>query len=255
VLENACGSGFDLCATCTDERANFVYRWRPPAQQRAVAALLRSRFHLLARAVLVQYPVLWWAGSRGRAPLHASALTAGAGTPLLTCPSGIGRSTVVLREAAGGGLSTGDNISVGDGEAAWGLVEPVRVEGGDGRRMPHGRREAALPGRVHSLVPDTVVVLRRAPSGGPALAACAPAVAARALVTSTYMAGELKRYWPFATTLAAGTGLGPAVSPVSDVASAFAARLPCYTLSFASSGGIRLADVLGAAREEVAACL
>jgi len=255
VLENACGSGFDLCATCTDDRANFVYRWRPPAQQRAVATLLRSRFHLLTRAVLVQYPVLWWAGTRGRAPLHASALTAGAATPLLTCPSGVGRSTVVLREAADGGLSTGDNISVGDGEAMWGLVEPVRVEGGDGRRMPHGRREAALPGRVHSLAPNAVVVLRREPSAGPALTACAPALAARSLVTSTYMAGELKRYWPFAATLAAATGLGPAVSPVSDVASAFAARLPSYTLSFSSSGGIRLGDMLDTAREEVAACL
>ena len=255
VLENACGSGFDLCATCADERANFVYRWRPPAQQRAVATLLRSRFHLLARAVLVQYPVIWWAGTRGRAPLHASALTAGTATPLLTCPSGVGRSTVVLREAGTGGLSTGDNISVGDGEAAWGLVEPIRVEGGDGRRMPHGRREAALPGRVHSLVPDMLVVLRREAAGGPALATSAPAAAARSLVTSTYMAGELKRYWPFAATLAAGTGIGPAMSPLSDVASAFAARLPCYTLSFAKSDGVRLAALLATAREEVAACL
>jgi hypothetical protein len=255
VVENACGSGFDLCATCADDRGNFVYRWRPSTQQRAVATLLRSRFHLLTRAVLVQYPMLWWAGTRGRAPLHASALTAGAATPLLTCPSGVGRSTVVFREAAAGGLSIGDNVSVGDGEAAWGLLEPVRVEGGDGRRMPHGRREAALPGRVHSLVPDALVVLRRVSSGGPALAACAPAEAARSLVTSTYMAGELKRYWPFAATLAAGTGIGPAVPPVPDVAEAFAARLPCHTLSFAESGRIRLADLLDAAREEVAACL
>jgi hypothetical protein len=69
------------------------------------------------------------------------------------------------------------------------------------------------------------------------------------------MAGELKRYWPFAATLAAGTGLGPAVPPVSDVASAFAVRLPSYTLSFASSGGVRLSDLLDTTREEVAACL
>jgi len=107
VLENACWTGFDLCVTCAHDRANFVYRWRPPTQQRAAAYLLRSRFHLLARAVLVQYPVLWWAGTRGRAPLHASVATAGASAPLLTSPSGVGRSTVVFREAQTGGRSTG----------------------------------------------------------------------------------------------------------------------------------------------------
>jgi hypothetical protein len=255
VLENACGSGFDLCLTCAADRANFVSRWRPPAAQRAFARLLPSRFHLLARAALVQYPALWWAGTRGRAPLHASVVTAGAAAPLLTCPSGVGRSTLVLREAEAGGLSTGDNLSVGDGEATWGLVEPLRVEGGDGRRMPHGRREAPLPGRVHSLVPDSLVVLQRGNLDAPALTECAPAAAARALVTSTYMAGELKRYWPFAATLAAATELGPPVSQVSEVASAFAARLPCYTLTFASSGVVRLRELLGAAREEAAACL
>jgi hypothetical protein len=254
VVENACGSGFDLCLTCTDDRASFVYRWRPPAQQRAFASLLRSRFHLLARAVLVQYPALWWAGTRGRAPLHASVVRAQGAAPLLTCPSGIGRSTVVVREAGVGGVSTGDNLSVGDGEAAWGLVEPLRVEGGDGRRMPHGRREARLPGRVHSLVPDSIVVLERGSSVAPGLTTCAPASAARALVTSTYMAGELKRYWPFAATLAAGTEVGPAVSPVNDVAAGFAARLPCYTLSFASSDGIRLGELLPAG-QQAAACL
>lgn len=255
VVANACGSGFDLCLTCTDERANFVFRWRPPGQQRAFAGLLRSRFHLLARAVLVQYPALWWAGTRGRAPLHASVAGTQGTAPLLTCPSGVGRSTVVLREAESGGVSTGDNLAVADGETAWGLVEPLRVEGGGGRRMPHGRREAPLAGRVHSLVPDSVVVLQRASSGAPVLTECAPASAARALVTSTYMAGELKRYWPFAATLAAGTELGPATPTVGDVASAFAARLPCYTLSFASSDGVRLADLLQPSGEEAAACL
>ncbi len=255
VLENAFGSGFDLCLTCAHERANFVYRWRPPAQQRAAAHLLRSRFHLLARAVLIQYPALWWAGTRGRAPLHASVATAGGSAPLLTCPSGVGRSTVVLREAAAGGRSTGDNVSVGDGTEVWGLVEPLRVEGATGRRMQHGRREAPLPGRVHSLVPDCLVVLRRGTAEQPRIVECGPKAAVRALVTSTYMAGELRRYWAFAATLAAGTEIGPAHPPVSSVASAFAAQLPCYALLFARSGGVRLAELLPSAREEARACL
>jgi hypothetical protein len=255
VLENACGAGFDLCVTCAHDRANFVYRWRPPTQQRAAAYLLRSRFHLLARAVLVQYPALWWAGTRGRAPLHASVATAGASAPLLTSPSGVGRSTVVLREAQSGGRSTGDNLSVGDGSEVWGLVEPLRVEGGSGRRMPHGRREAALPGRVDSLVPDSLVVLRRGTAAEPRLVDCGPKAAVRALVTSTYMAGELRRYWAFAATLAAGTEIGPAHPPVTSVASAFAAQLPCYVLLFARSRGVGLSELLPAAREGAAACL
>lgn len=255
VVENACGTGFDLRVTCAHDRANFVYRWRPPSKERAAAYLLRSRFHLLARAVLVQYPALWWAGTKGRVPLHASVASAGASAPLLTCPSGVGRSTVVLREAKTGGSSTGDNLSVADGREVWGLVEPLRVEGGSGRRMPHGRREAALPGRVPSLVPDSLVVLRRGAAAEPRLVDCGPKAAVRALVTSTYMAGELRRYWAFAATLAAATEIGPAHPPVSSVASAFAAQLPCYVLLFARSGAVSLTGMLPAAREGATACL
>ena len=36
-----------------------------------------------------------------------------------------------------------------------------------------------------------------------------PDEAARALVAGTYMAGELRRFWPFAATLALATGIGP----------------------------------------------
>ena len=67
--------GFDLRLRCGPEGVELTYRWRPPARDRAAAWALRSRFHLLARAVLMQYPALWWAGTRGRAPLHASACT------------------------------------------------------------------------------------------------------------------------------------------------------------------------------------
>ena len=129
VIENACTAGFDLHLRHTAERAVFTYRWRPPARDRAAARILRSRFHLLARGILTQYPALWWAGTRGRAPLHASACVVGGATLLVTASSGIGRSTLVLGELRAGGRATGDNLGVGDGSTLWGLLEPLRVEG------------------------------------------------------------------------------------------------------------------------------
>jgi hypothetical protein len=252
VLEDACTAGFDLHVRCTPERAEFTYRWRPPARDRAAAWILRSRFHLLARAVLMQYPVLWWAGTRGRAPLHASACVAAGSIALVSAPSGIGRSTIILEELRAGGQSTGDNLAVGDGETVWGLVEPLRVENGSGRRMPHGRNETQMVGRAEALVPDRLVVLERGRSDHPSLEACGSDAAGRCLATSTYMAGELRRYWAFAATLSAGTGLGPAHPPVTEVASAFAARLPCVSLMLATRPGTRLSDLLSAV--EVEAC-
>ncbi|MBX5468898.1 MAG: hypothetical protein IRZ21_03265 [Thermoleophilaceae bacterium] len=244
VLENPCTAGFDVHVRRVPERIELTYRWRPPARDRAAAWALRSRFHLLARAVLIQYPALWRAGTRGRAPLHASACTAGNATPLLTAQSGIGRSTVLLGEVAYGSRATGDNLAVGDGTTIWGLVEPLRVARAGGRRMPHGRQEAPMPGRVPKLVPDRLVVLERGRSEQPSLEACSAQRATRALVTSTYMAGELRRYWSFAAALSAGTGVGPAHPPVEDVAAAFAATLPCFSLSVGRATESRLAVLL-----------
>ncbi len=251
VVENACTSGFDLHLRDTADHAELTYRWRPPARERTAARVLRSRFHLLARAVLMQYPVLWWAGTRGRAPLHASACVAGGSTPLVTAQSGVGRSTLLLSELAAGGQATADNLAVGDGKTVWGLVEPIRVEGGSGRRMPHGRHESPLPHRADSLVPDCIVVLERGPLDHASVSACSPEGAARSLVTSTYMAGELRRYWAFAATLAAGTGLGPAHPPITEVASAFATKLSCFSLALGRRRDARLSELLGAV--EVAA--
>jgi hypothetical protein len=251
VVENACTSGFDLHLRSAPESAQLTYRWRPPARERAAARLLRSRFHLLARAVLMQYPALWWAGTKGRAPLHASACVAGASTPLVTAQSGVGRSTLVLAEVASGGQATADNLSVGDGRTVWGLVEPIRVKEGSGRRMPHGRHEGPLQHRAESLVPDYLVVLTRAALDRPSLSTCSAESAARSLVTSTYMAGELRRYWSFAATLAAGSGLGPAHPPITEVASAFAKKLPCFSLALGRKGTAALSDLLSAV--EVAA--
>src|SRR5689334_14758816 len=64
VVENACTAGFDLHLSCTPDGARFTFRWRPPRRDRAAARLLRSRFHLLVRALMIQYPALWWAGTR-----------------------------------------------------------------------------------------------------------------------------------------------------------------------------------------------
>jgi hypothetical protein len=253
VVENACTAGFDLRLWSTPQQATFTYRWRPPARDRAAARLLRSRFHLLARAVLIQYPALWWAGTMGRAPLHASVCTAGRSAPLLTAPSGIGRSTITLGELEAGGRATGDNLSVGDGTTVWGLVEPLRIEGASGRRMPHGRNEAPMPGRAEALTPDALVVLERDSSDEPSLVPCSSETAARSLVTSTYIAGELRRYWSFAATLSAGTGLGPAHPPIAEVASVYAARLRCFALRFGSTPTVRLAQLLSGV-EEVELC-
>jgi hypothetical protein len=92
--------------------------------------------------------------------------------------------------------------------------------------MPHGRREAPLQARAAALVPDRVIVLRRGRERQPLVRACPPETAMRSLVTGTYMAGELRRFWPFFSTMAAGTGIGPAHPPVLDVAGCFTERLP-----------------------------
>ena len=251
VIENVCTSGFDLHFWYTVDHADLTFRWRPPNRERAASRVLRSRFHLIARAVLMQYPVLWWAGTRGRVPLHASACATGHSRPLITAPSGVGRSTLLLGELGDGACTTGDNLAVADGESVWGLVEPVRVEGGSGRRMPHGRNEVALRQRMDALAPDCVVVLTRGRREHSSLAPCAADVAARSLVTSTYMAGELRRYWSFAATLSAATGLGDAHPPITDVASTFTSSLPCFSLALGETSRPRLSELLDAV--EVAA--
>jgi hypothetical protein len=206
-----------------------------------VSRVLRSRFHLLARAVLSQFPALWWSGSRGRAPLHASACVAGRSVPLLVGPSGVGRSTLILQEDS---RATGDNLAVGDGRSVWGLVEPLRVEGGSGRKMPHGRKEEVFPRRIATLDPDCVIVLERGSAEKPALVACRRDDAMRALVTSTYMAGELRRFWAFAATLSAGTGLAPPHPSITEVAWDFTARLPCLRLVLGTAPGAGLSELL-----------
>ena len=86
VAEDVCATGFDLHL---DMRRRHARRSPTggcrPAEPGCRGVALRSRFHLLARAALIQYPTLWWAGTRDRAPLHASAASrAAAATALVT---------------------------------------------------------------------------------------------------------------------------------------------------------------------------
>jgi hypothetical protein len=247
LMEDVCSSGFDLLVRGGAEAPEFNFRWRPPMAGLAASKLLRSRFILLSRAVLMQYPALWRASLRGRAPLHASVCTAGELQPMLAGPSGVGKSTLLAQELAAGGHAIGDNICVSDGTTAWGLVEPLRIEGGAGRSMPHRRREQPMQGRATAMIPDVLVALRRGEGEEATVRTCDPAAAARSLVTGTYMAGELRRYWAFAATLAAGTGLGPPHAPVERIAGILAARLPACAVELPRRPGVRLTELLSRA--------
>ncbi|GAA4059095.1 hypothetical protein [Streptomyces shaanxiensis] len=244
VLRNACASGFDLRIRPEPDRLLVEARWRPPTQERLAALVLRPRFHLLARAALVQYPALWWAGCHGRVPLHAAALTVGNTVALLAGPGGIGTSTLLFGAVTAGEHACADNLVACGGRDVYGLVEPVRVAGSGGRRMAHGRVERPLPGRVEMLRPATLVVLRRNSGARPVVRPLDPQQAAQSLAAGTYMAGELRRYWSFAATLALGTGRGPVHPPVTEVAHTIARHVPACELVLGDRPSEGLAELL-----------
>lgn len=257
IMRDACSSGLDLMLTVGDPTLDIVARWRPPVTDRIAAALLRARGRLLIRAVLLQYPALWRSQQRGRVPLHASACDTGPGgqTLLLAGPGGVGKSTLVQGELACGALATCDNLCVSDGRSAWGVLEPLRLPIGGGagqtrrgRRMPHGRRETPWPTRTDRLLPDQLIVLVRGGSGPPTVTSCDPAEAARHLVAGTYMAGELRRYWAFAATLALGTGAGGSHPAIAETAAALSARLPCLKIVLGDRPAVRLREVVSTGR-------
>jgi hypothetical protein len=260
IISNACSSGLDLQVTAGEPSLEVVARWRPSGRERAAAAVLRARARLLLRAVLLQYPALWRSQQRGRAPLHASVCSLGPEGPgggqtvMLAGPGGIGKSTLVHGELLTGAACTCDNLCVSDGQYAWGVVEPLRLpveaHGGQGRRMPYGRREAAWPRRPVRLRPDRLVVLAR--GGKPAIAPQSPSLAARHLVAGTYMAGELRRYWAFAATLALGTGLGGSHPPVQAIADTLSSRLPCLQVTLGDHPGAPLRELLAITTTETA---
>lgn len=245
VIEDVCSSGFDLLARVGGDAPEFSFRWRPALRGQAAARLLRSRFILLARAVLIQYPALWRASLRERAPLHAPVCTAGDLQPMLAGPAGVGKTTLLAQELASGGHAISDNICVSDGTTTWGLVEPMRVEGAAGRSMPHGRAERPMERRATAMIPDLLVAIRRGTASVPTVRVCDAATVARSLVTGTYMAGELRRFWGFAATLAAGTELGPAHPPVERIAGILASRLPCAEIVLSREPGVGLVQLLG----------
>ena len=113
-----------------------------------------------------------------------------------------------------GAVATSDNLCVSDGRTAWGLLEPRRVPAGEGgskqgRRMPHDRREVPWHGPSGRARPRNWFSFSNAAAAKTTTSApCDPDEAAKSLVAGTYMAGELRRYWAFASTLALGTGVG-----------------------------------------------
>lgn len=239
LLRDACSSGLDLHVATTGPSLEIRARWRPPPVGRVAASILRSRARLLIRAVLLQYPALWWGQQRGRAPMHASVCSIGTDhgrSVLIAGPGGIGKSTIVNAELERGAIATSDNVCLSDGISAWGLLEPRRVPAGEtaskrGRRMPHDRREAPWTGRVDELMPILVLVLRRGTAKKTSCVRCDPDDAAKSLVAGTYMAGELRRYWAFASTVALGTGVGEVHPRVDQVARTLTADLPCWELT------------------------
>ena len=246
VMRDVCTSGFDLRLRLHEGRPRITYRWRPPPTTRAASMALRSRFYLLARAALLQYPAMWWAATRGAVPLHAAVLSVDGVALLIAGPAGVGKTTLLMRELQQGGIATSDNLSVSDGHHCWGVVEPVRVEGVAGRRTTHGRHETPLPQRVECLIPDAIVVLRRSLDGALAVARCSSSDAERSLAGGTYMAGELRRYWAFAATLATATSLGPAHPAISETCAGLSRRLSCLEVSLPLHCDIRLHEALEA---------
>jgi hypothetical protein len=245
LLTNACGSGFDLLVAVGD-RLDVTARYRPGVGLRAANLVLRRRFALLTGQVLVHYPVLWWAGLRGRVPLHASVLRTGNHTLLLAGPGGVGKSTAVLAGLAAGGVATTDNLCAADGTHCFGIAEPLRTDAPPrhrGARTSHGRIEVPLAARVAMLEPDRLVLLERGRHNQ--IAPLSAAQAARALVAGTYAAGELRRYWAFAATLALATGRGPAHPPVAAVAARYAERLAGRRVRVGDGVPVPMADLSG----------
>jgi hypothetical protein len=244
VVRNACSSGFDMHVAISANDPTFTFRWRPPARERAASSVLRSRTRLLQRSVLIQYPAMWRAALRDRAPIHASGCTVGPLTVLITGASGVGKTTLVAGEIKAGEHAVSDNLLVTDGQAAWGVVEPMRSESGSGRRMAHGRREAELLGRVPMLRPNHLLLLRRHPGRRDVqVRACAPEEGTRALIAATYQAGELRRFWSFVAVLAGATGLGPPHPPVSARCRDLASSVECLEMTVAGPPA-RLRDLL-----------
>ena len=223
VISDACSSGLDLQVTAGEPSLDVVARWRPLAgngPRRPCCAPgpgcccgpsccstrrcggASSAAGSAARLRLPTRPRrgsgagrCCWPGPGGSASRRwcTASCSRGRVQPATTCASATGRTR--------GAWSSHCGCPPGDGGQGAGCPTAAgRRRGHDGRRLS----------------PDRLVVLgavanqRRPPRSQPQ--------AARSLVAGTYMAGELRRYWAFAATLALGTGLGASHPPVAAIA-------------------------------------
>ena len=248
VLASAGGSGFTQTWSVDQNHVTVRTWWAPSRAESAAAFALRSRFRALRAQVLVHYPALWWASLQGRAPLHVSVVEIDGVSVLLAGPGGVGKSSLVNRELQAGAAATCDNLAACSATTAYGVLEPLRlpteVDGTRGTRAAHGRRERPWRGHVPALDPELVVVVRRGAGPEPTLREVPSATAARALVAGTFAAGELRRFWPLCAVLGLGTGLGPVLPRVEDVARTLTDDLPCYELELGREPGAGLAALL-----------
>lgn len=260
VLEDACGSGVDLLVEPGPSVLTVTARARPAARHRALNLVAPARTELLWRAALLQYPLLWWAGARdGAVPLHVSAALVGGAGVVVAGPGGVGKSTLLHGLDRDDGVPVSDNLCTYDGGLLHGLAEPVRIEAPPGllrrpvRRgaMPHGRVEQPWEVRDSAVWPTTMLVLSRGEGSRTTVRPVSDERAARVLTAGTYAAGELRRYWSFAATLALGTGLGPAHPPVEVLARRLVGQVDCTEVVLAPSRDASLAGIVALAHASV----
>jgi hypothetical protein len=244
LLEDACTSGMDLRFTPGKDRLEIEARCRPSWTTRALGLAAPGRSVLLLRDALLQYPAMWWAGRDGWAPLHVSALRVGDQLVALAGPGGVGKSTLVRAAVAEGAWPVSDNLCVGHGTELAGVLEPLRSEGGSGRKMPHGRRESVWRRRVAEGTVNRLLVLQRGGTDHLVVRPIDTRTAADVVAGGTYAAGELRRYWAFAATLALGTGVGPVHPRVEDAATELCAAVPCTEVLLPDRLGTRLEDLI-----------
>jgi hypothetical protein len=246
VLVDACGSGVDLEVMPTDMELRVIAHPHPTWRHRLLGAAAPDRQVLLQRAAVIQYPALWWAGVKGLVPLHVSAALAAGQGVLVAGPGGVGKSTL-MASIDRPDRPVSDNLCVADAANVHGVLEPARGETGSGRRMPHGRREMPWADRLESVAVERILVLRRGIQSEPIVRRLDTATTSRELTAGTYAAGELRRYWAFAATLALGTGMGPAHPPVSAAADELARAIPACEVVLPSPRGTTLRSILAKA--------
>ena len=258
TIDDIGGSGYAQQWCWSADELVVRTRWCPSPAASVARHALRTRFHALRGQVLLHYPVLWRAAVRGLAPLHVSVVDIDGTAVLLAGPGGVGKSSLVARELAAGGRAVCDNLAVSEGMTTFGLAEPLKLPAdtmspGDGPVAPHGRRERTWLERVPALRPQLVVVLRRGDAVHATVRPTTTTAACREIVAGTFTAGELRRYWPLAASLALATDRGPAVPPVELVAARLVQDLPCVELRLGRVAGEPLRTLLRARLDALSA--